>query len=119
MRNYPTLSRLVSWLLIALELAALGVFLFSAHKKDSFLPGYGNSGDVKSMFLWSDRAEFAFSMLVALWLLAVTRAIYLAFLKDAGAGLPASERLGAVDAHAVALPVVGLIVGYIFLPTIG
>ena len=109
------MARPLSFTLIGLELAALVAFFISDQKAESFRPEYGGNGDAIAIFLWSDRAELAFSLLAALWLLALVRVIYLAFRRIEGRNVAFADRVGAFDAHAVAIPVVGLFVGYILL----
>jgi hypothetical protein len=109
----------LSYILIVLELVALGVFFISTHRADSLMPEYGGNGDAVAIFLWNDRAGLALWSLVSLWLVAVARVVFLAFRRGGRNGESFAERVGVFELHAVALPVLGFIVGHILLAAFG
>jgi hypothetical protein len=60
-------TRALAWLVVVLELASLGIFVFANRKAEMFTPSSAHSGDVGLMFLWEGRAGLAFWSLAVLW----------------------------------------------------
>jgi len=112
------MARRIAYALVALEVVGLAVFFLSTWKEQSLLPGSGGGGDAASIFLWKDRAGLALSALVSLWLLALVRVLYLAVRNEREKGFLLAN-MSAFDAHAVAVPVIGLFAGYLLLQALG
>lgn len=98
-----------------LQVIALSGFFYSTHVGDSFLPELGGNGDGGSIRLWNARADLAFCVLTGLWLIAIVLAIRTASGVGVSYWRAFSLSLKGLLALAVALPVCGLLAGYIVL----
>jgi hypothetical protein len=102
----------VTRVVVGLEALALGVFFVSVRVADSFLPERGGSGDATSIYLWNGRAALAFWLLVALWLVALGRVALRALRLEGSMAAVTRVAPRGIDALAVCLPLLGLVVGY-------
>jgi hypothetical protein len=102
----------VAHIVVGLEALAIGVYFVSVHVADSFLPERGGSGDATSIYLWNGRAALAFWLLVALWLVALGRVALRALRISGSVAAVTWMPPRGVDALAVALPILGVLVGY-------
>jgi hypothetical protein len=100
---------------VLFEVLSLGTFFFSTRVADSYMPEHGGSGDAASIYLWNGRAGLAFWSIVVLWVAALGIALHRQ-IRGGGsvAGFLTDFPRGAV-ALAAALPVGGLLIGYLVL----
>jgi S-formylglutathione hydrolase FrmB len=105
--------RTLAWMLVALEVASLGAFLFANHQADRFMALSGRSGDAYLTSVWMGRSGIAFWLLALLWATAVT----LTAVRSEGSGkLQANGLRGTVKgvfALATLLPLIGLGMAYL------
>jgi hypothetical protein len=96
------------------EIIALVWFFYSVIEADRAVPK-GGGGDILAAHLWNGRASIAFAVLVGVWFVAVTMVLVHAAKTRSLAplirGLPYSSPV----TWSLAIPIVGLMVGYVAL----
>ncbi len=113
--HFPPIGRPAVLFLVMIEGAALIAFFYSVRVADSYLPELGGTGDGTAIGLWSARATFAFFTLGRLWVTAVGTAVCLSIRSGWSLGQAVSSTQRGLSALAVAVPPVGLIVGYLVM----
>ena len=101
--------RPAAYTIVTLEILALGSFLALVATARSFSQLRGGGGDSALISLWNSRAALAFWSLAALWLVALTLCLIQAMrIESTATKFPLT-----LAAFGVALPAVGLVLGYI------